>query len=161
MHIPRIQNTEEEKKGKKEREKAHKHKNKTTTTTTTTKNNQQTPHPPPPQENEEAEYSRCRQHTGVTCKSKHCHIWLNTYYGGGGGGGRENPFTSIFAPGIKTRGENIQWRLHTFLKSHSRFKLWFQERKLAVDLVIPRGVCLNCRWIYLGREDNFYLASFV
>ena len=41
------------------------------------------------------------------------------------------------------------------------FKLWFHEKKFAVDLVIPRGVYLSGRWIYLGREDNFYLASFV
>ena len=37
--------------------------------------------------NKKAEnYPRCRQHTSVTCKSKHSHIWLNTHYGGGGGG---------------------------------------------------------------------------
>ena len=58
-----------------------------------TKRQEQKPatHPQPPlqkrRRKKATKYPRCRQHTGDTCKSKHCHIWLNTHYWVGGGGG--------------------------------------------------------------------------
>ena len=63
----------------------------TKTTTTTTTKTRKHPTPTPTKTNKKTntatKYLQCRQHTSDTCKSKHCHIWLNTHYWGGGGGG--------------------------------------------------------------------------
>ena len=82
-------------------------------------------------------------HTNLSTAASGIHLRIKRTIGEGGGG---DPYTFIL---LLSRHQNKR-REYTMELTHIfeitlSFKLWFQEKKFAVDLVIPRGVYLSGR----------------